>query len=66
VTVWDVETSTAVAEFEEHDKRAWTVDYCRTDPRLLASGSDDGQGLTLVHFSARRKRFLWDTSRWCA
>ena len=43
VTVWDVETRQSVAEFEEHDKRAWTVDYCRTDPRLLASGSDDGR-----------------------
>ena len=43
VTVWDVETKTAIAEFEEHDKRAWAVDYCRTDPRLLASGSDDGR-----------------------
>ena len=43
VTVWDVETRQSVAELEEHDKRAWTVDYCRTDPRLLASGSDDGR-----------------------
>lgn len=43
VTVWDVETKAAVVEFEEHDKRAWTVDYCRTDHRLLASGSDDGR-----------------------
>lgn len=43
VTVWDVETKQVVAEFEEHDKRAWTVDYCRTDHRLLASGSDDGR-----------------------
>lgn len=43
VTVWDVETNTAVAEFEEHDKRVWTVDYCRTNHRLLASGSDDGR-----------------------
>ena len=41
--MWDVETRQSVAEFEEHDKRAWTVDYCRTDPRLLASGSDDGR-----------------------
>lgn len=43
VTVWDVETKSVVVEFEEHDKRAWTVDYCRTDHRLLASGSDDGR-----------------------
>ena len=43
VTVWNAETKTAVAEFEEHDKRAWSVDYCRVDHRLLASGSDDGR-----------------------
>ena len=43
VTVWDVATKQAVCEFEEHDKRAWTVDYCSYDPKLLASGSDDGR-----------------------
>ena len=43
VTVWDAETKTAVCEFEEHDKRAWTVDFCRADAKLLASGSDDGR-----------------------
>ena len=41
VSVWDVEKKCAVIEFEEHEKRIWTVDYCRTDPRLLVSGSDD-------------------------
>jgi len=41
VSLWDVERSTVIAEFEEHEKRIWTVDYCRTDPRLLVSGSDD-------------------------
>lgn len=41
VSVWDVEKKRAVIEFEEHEKRIWTVDYCRTDPRLLVSGSDD-------------------------
>ena len=43
ISVWDVETGVAFAEYEEHGKRAWTVDFCRTDPRLLASGSDDGR-----------------------
>ena len=43
VAVWDAETRTAVCEFEEHDKRAWTVDFCRADAKLLASGSDDGR-----------------------
>ena len=41
--MWDVHTKQAVCEFEEHDKRAWTVDYCQVDPHLLCSGSDDGR-----------------------
>ena len=43
ISVWDIEIGTALVEYEEHCKRAWTVDFCRTDPRLLASGSDDGR-----------------------
>lgn len=41
VSVWDVEKKCSIIDFEEHEKRIWTVDYCRTDPRLLVSGSDD-------------------------
>ena len=41
VSVWDVEKKSSIIDFEEHEKRIWTVDYCRTDPRLLVSGSDD-------------------------
>lgn len=29
-------------QYEEHSKRAWSVDFCRPDPSRLASGSDDG------------------------
>lgn len=29
-------------EYEEHEKRAWSVDFSRADPTKLASGSDDG------------------------
>jgi len=43
IAVWDIEHNSVVAEFEEHGKRAWTVDYCRTNSKLLASGSDDGR-----------------------
>lgn len=28
-------------KYEEHDKRAWSVDFSRADPTKLASGSDD-------------------------
>ena len=41
VSVWDVEKKCSIIDFEEHEKRIWIVDYCRTDPRLLVSGSDD-------------------------
>ncbi|OIT24247.1 PREDICTED: E3 ubiquitin-protein ligase COP1-like isoform X2 [Nicotiana attenuata] len=41
VTVWDVTTRQSVMEYEEHEKRAWSVDFCHTEPSLLVSGSDD-------------------------
>eukprot|EP00898_Chlorokybus_atmophyticus_P007387 jgi/Chlat1/764/Chrsp104S01239 len=43
VTLWDVATSQSVIEFEEHEKRVWSVDFSRTEPNLLVSGSDDGK-----------------------
>ncbi|KAK4279162.1 hypothetical protein QN277_016912 [Acacia crassicarpa] len=41
VTVWDVTTRQSIMEYEEHEKRAWSVDFSRTDPSMLVSGSDD-------------------------
>nr|CAB3447992.1 unnamed protein product [Digitaria exilis] len=41
VTVWDVQTGQSVMEYEEHEKRAWSVDFSRTEPSMLVSGSDD-------------------------
>ncbi|KAL3849012.1 hypothetical protein ACJIZ3_010894 [Penstemon smallii] len=41
VTVWDVNTRESVVEYEEHEKRAWSVDFSRTEPSMLVSGSDD-------------------------
>ncbi|KAI3466532.1 hypothetical protein Pfo_023195 [Paulownia fortunei] len=42
VTVWDVTTrQVSVMEYEEHEKRAWSVDFSRTEPSMLVSGSDD-------------------------
>jgi E3 ubiquitin-protein ligase RFWD2 len=29
--------------FEEHEKRAWSVDFSKTKPKMLASGSDDSK-----------------------
>ncbi|XP_048491053.1 E3 ubiquitin-protein ligase COP1 isoform X3 [Beta vulgaris subsp. vulgaris] len=41
VTVWDVATRQSVGEYEEHEKRAWSVDFSCTEPSLLVSGGDD-------------------------
>lgn len=43
VTVWDVNTRQSIMEYEEHEKRAWSVDFSRTEPSMLVSGSDDGK-----------------------
>lgn len=34
-------TLQSVMEYEEHEKRAWSVDFSRTEPSMLVSGSDD-------------------------
>ncbi len=40
----------SIMEYEEHEKRAWSVDFSRTDPTMLVSGSDDGKvGYPLAH-----------------
>ncbi|MFS7934902.1 putative transcription factor WD40-like family [Helianthus anomalus] len=41
VTVWDVTTRQSVMEYEGHEKRAWSLDFSRTDPIMLVSGSDN-------------------------
>ncbi|GAV61232.1 WD40 domain-containing protein/zf-C3HC4_2 domain-containing protein [Cephalotus follicularis] len=41
VTVWDVTTRQSVMEYEEHEKRAWSVDFSHTEPSMLVSGGDD-------------------------
>lgn len=41
VFVWDVNTRQSVMEYEEHEKRVWSVDYSRQEPSMLVSGSDD-------------------------
>ena len=43
VNVWDVETAQSVIEYEEHEKRVWTVDFSRTSGPMMVSGSDDGR-----------------------
>ena len=42
VALWDVNTSQSVREYEAHEKRIWSVDFCHCDPMRFVSGSDDG------------------------
>ncbi|CAO3567260.1 unnamed protein product [Mortierella alpina] len=41
VSLWDSQTGINTLNYDEHEKRAWSVDFSRTDPTRLASGSDD-------------------------
>ena len=42
LALWDVNTSQSVREYEAHEKRIWSVDFCHCDPMRFVSGSDDG------------------------
>jgi hypothetical protein len=45
VQLWDVEASesgTPIHEYQAHEKRIWSVDFCNTDHMQFVSGSDDG------------------------
>ncbi|CAF1205315.1 unnamed protein product [Rotaria sordida] len=41
VSIWDMATAQKVRTFQEHEKRSWSVDFCSSDPKFLASCSDD-------------------------
>lgn len=48
-------------EYEEHEKRAWSVDFSRTEPSMLVSGSDDCKVppiFSYFHFSSRIGLYL--------
>ncbi|KAK6947891.1 WD40 repeat [Dillenia turbinata] len=41
VKIWDASGGQVFAQYIEHQKRAWSVDFSQEDPMKLASGSDD-------------------------
>ncbi|CAO3654941.1 unnamed protein product [Mucor fragilis] len=41
IDIWDSSSGRKIQTFTEHKKRAWSVNYCETNPTMLASGSDD-------------------------
>ena len=42
ITLWDTQAGQLVSEYEAHEKRIWSIDFCPNDAHLLVSGSDDG------------------------
>ncbi|KDP25331.1 hypothetical protein JCGZ_20487 [Jatropha curcas] len=41
VKLWDASTGQGVFQYNEHERRAWSVDFSQVYPTKLASGSDD-------------------------
>ncbi|XP_019429173.1 PREDICTED: protein SUPPRESSOR OF PHYA-105 1 isoform X1 [Lupinus angustifolius] len=41
VQMWDAGTGQPLSKYMEHQKRAWSVHFSLSDPKLFASGSDD-------------------------
>lgn len=41
ISLYDTAHGSRIGLFSEHEKRAWTVDFCPLDPDRMASGSDD-------------------------
>nr|KYP42368.1 Protein SPA1-RELATED 3 [Cajanus cajan] len=47
VQLWDVTRNKVQSEMREHDQRVWSIDFSSANPTLLASGSDDGSGVSV-------------------
>ncbi|OLY85731.1 E3 ubiquitin-protein ligase COP1 [Smittium mucronatum] len=41
INVYDTSNKSMVVQFNEHEKRTWSVDFSKTEPNRLCSGSDD-------------------------
>ncbi|EFN57379.1 hypothetical protein CHLNCDRAFT_142774 [Chlorella variabilis] len=42
IQLWDAATAGEAAQYDEHARRVWSVDFSTTDPMRFLSGSDDG------------------------
>ncbi|KAJ2997724.1 coatomer subunit alpha [Globomyces sp. JEL0801] len=43
VTLWDTSIGIAVVKLDEHEKRAWSVDFNEINTNMFASGGDDSK-----------------------
>lgn len=41
LNIYDAATGQVISHYEEHDRRAWSLDYSRVDTTRIATGSDD-------------------------
>ncbi|KAI8914615.1 ring finger and WD repeat domain 2 [Gorgonomyces haynaldii] len=41
ISLWDVNQGALVSQFDEHERRVWSVDFSDLDPTTVASGGDD-------------------------
>ncbi|KAK4266951.1 hypothetical protein QN277_023808 [Acacia crassicarpa] len=41
VQMWDADTGQPLSQYKEHQKRAWSVHFSKSNPKMFASGSDD-------------------------
>ena len=43
IGLWDAALGTLISQFDEHEKRAWSVDFSIVNPTQMASGGDDSR-----------------------
>ncbi|XP_054785047.1 protein SUPPRESSOR OF PHYA-105 1 [Prosopis cineraria] len=41
VQMWDADTGQPFSRYTEHQRRAWSIHFSQSDPKMFASGSDD-------------------------
>ena len=45
VALWDTSYGSCIVKLDEHEKRAWSVDFSLLNPTQMASGGDDSKGI---------------------
>ncbi|KAJ3226766.1 RING finger and WD repeat domain-containing protein 2 [Clydaea vesicula] len=53
VSLWDSNTGGITSQFNEHEKRAWSVDFSLIDPLIFASGGDDSKDHHIHYYDLR-------------
>ncbi|WJX68442.1 Protein SPA1-RELATED 3, variant 2 [Trifolium repens] len=70
VQLWDVTRSQVLSEMREHERRVWSIDFSSADPTMLASGSDDGSGVSVGTIKTKANvccvQFPLDSARYLA